>query len=183
MFTDTSFDVTHLEKRFDALYDDLKIIITDHQTVIRKLKEYCTIFRPVALFQIFITSSSHIVIWFVAAMSFGENDLGDSTTTFKLFTVHPLISFQLFMTCWLYGSINEKKDSIIFALYSSNWTAVDIKCKKLILLAMKINNANHLKLKFTNTKIVNLEMFTQTMRFCYTIFSMLVKYNYNKTTN
>lgn len=35
MFTDTSFDVTHLEKRFDALYDDLKIIITDHQTVIR----------------------------------------------------------------------------------------------------------------------------------------------------
>jgi len=52
-----------------------------------------------------------------------------------------------------------KKDSIIFALYSSNWTEMDMKCKRLILLMMKLNNANHKKLKFTRTKIVNLEMF------------------------
>jgi len=38
---------------------------------------------------------------------------------------------------------------------------MDIKCKKLILLAMEMNNANHLKMKFTSTKIVNKEMFTQ----------------------
>jgi len=30
MFTDTSFNVTHLEKRFDVLYDNLKIIICKH---------------------------------------------------------------------------------------------------------------------------------------------------------
>jgi len=53
----------------------------------------------------------------------------------------------------------SKKDSIIFALYSSNWTEMDMKCKKLILLTMKMNNANYKKLKFTITKIVNLEMF------------------------
>jgi len=52
-----------------------------------------------------------------------------------------------------------KKESIVFALYSSNWTKMNIKCKKLILLTMKLNNANHKKLKFTETKIVNLEMF------------------------
>jgi len=52
-----------------------------------------------------------------------------------------------------------KKDSIVFPIYSSNWTEMDMKCKKLILLTMKMNNANQKKLKFTRTKIVNLEMF------------------------
>ncbi|XP_015376771.1 PREDICTED: uncharacterized protein LOC107171052, partial [Diuraphis noxia] len=126
-----------------------------------KLKEYCTIFQQVALLQIFITSTSHIIIWFVAAMSFREHDLGDSSFILKLVAVHPLISFQLFLTCFVFGSIIEKKDSIIFALYSSNWTEMDIKCKKLILLAMEINSASRVKLQITNTKIVNLEMFTQ----------------------
>ena len=37
---------------------------------------------------------------------------------------------------------------------------MDMKSKKLILLAMKLNNANQLKIKFTSTKIVNLAMFT-----------------------
>lgn len=36
---------------------------------------------------------------------------------------------------------------------------MDMKSKKLILFAMKMNNANQLKIKFTNIKIVNLEMF------------------------
>lgn len=36
---------------------------------------------------------------------------------------------------------------------------MDIKSKKLILLMMKLNNANHLKLKFTSLKTINLEMF------------------------
>lgn len=52
-----------------------------------------------------------------------------------------------------------KKDSIIFAMYSSNWNEMDIKCKKLILLTMKMNNAYHKKLRYTRTKIVSLEMF------------------------
>lgn len=36
---------------------------------------------------------------------------------------------------------------------------MDMKCKKLILLTMRMNNANYKKLKFTRTKVVNLEMF------------------------
>jgi len=35
MITDISFNLIHLEKRLDVMYDHLKIIITDHQTVIR----------------------------------------------------------------------------------------------------------------------------------------------------
>ena len=36
---------------------------------------------------------------------------------------------------------------------------MDMKCKQLTLSTMQMNNANHKKLKFTRTKIVNLEMF------------------------
>jgi len=36
---------------------------------------------------------------------------------------------------------------------------MNIKCRKLILLTMRMNNANQKKLKFTRTKIVNLELF------------------------
>jgi len=37
---------------------------------------------------------------------------------------------------------------------------MDLKSKKMILFNLIINNANQLKIKFTNTKIVNLEMFS-----------------------
>lgn len=38
---------------------------------------------------------------------------------------------------------------------------MDMKNKKLILYAMRMNNSNNFKIKFTVTKIVNLEMFTK----------------------
>lgn len=46
-----------------------------------------------------------------------------------------------------------------FALYSSNWTQMSIKNRKLILLAMRTNDAEKTKLKISSKKIVNLEMF------------------------
>lgn len=52
-----------------------------------------------------------------------------------------------------------QKESVIFALYSSHWTEMDLKCKKLILLTMKMNNAHKQKLKFTQMRIVNLDLF------------------------
>ncbi|XP_016661271.2 uncharacterized protein LOC103309944 [Acyrthosiphon pisum] len=169
-----------LKEKHGILYNDLITIMTDHQNVLKKLNDFYNIFRSITLTQIFIASSSHVFIWFIAAMSIDEGDNADSILSFKLFIVLPLINFQLFMTCSLFGTINEKKDSIIFALYSSNWTNMDLKSKKMILFNLTINNASQLKMKFTNTKIVNLEMFSHTMRFCYSIFSMLINYNKNK---
>eukprot|EP00102_Acyrthosiphon_pisum_P026807 XP_016664017.1 PREDICTED: uncharacterized protein LOC107885094 [Acyrthosiphon pisum] len=68
------------------------------------------------------------------------------------------------------------KDSIKFALYSSNWTEMDMKCKQLILLTMQLNNANQKKLRFSRTKIVNMEMFFKTMGHCYSVLSVLINY-------
>lgn len=55
---------------------------------------------------------------------------------------------------------------------------MDIKCKKLILLIMNINSAQQLKLKITNTKIINMEMFTNV---CITLIIIyyLTKYSIN----
>lgn len=52
-----------------------------------------------------------------------------------------------------------QKESVIFALYSSNWTEMDMKCKKLILFTMNMNNAHQQKLKFSNMRVFSLEMF------------------------
>ncbi|VVC28590.1 Olfactory receptor, insect [Cinara cedri] len=180
-------DLIELNAKQDILFHDLNIIITDHQNVIEKLNEYLNIFRAVILVQIFIASNSHVIIWFIAALNFSKVYNGESLSslslTVKLFFLLPIFTIQLFMTCYLFETINEKKDSIILALYSSNWIDMDIRNKRLILLAMKTNNSNQLKMKFTYTKIVNLEMYSNTMRLCYSIFSMLIKYNQNKITS
>ncbi|VVC28588.1 Olfactory receptor, insect [Cinara cedri] len=163
--------------------NDLINIITDHQSVIKKLNDFYNIFRVMILPQILMVSNTHIQIWFIASMNFmvSGDETGNSILSIKLFSALPMFTFQLFMTCYLFGTINEKKDSIIFALYSSNWTEMDVETKKQIMFAMKMNNTNNSKMKFTLTKIVNLEMFTSMMRMCYSIFSMLVNYNRNKT--
>lgn len=46
-----------------------------------------------------------------------------------------------------------------FALYSSNWTNMNIKFKKLLLFTMRVNNAENLKMKISINRLVNMEMF------------------------
>lgn len=46
-----------------------------------------------------------------------------------------------------------------FALYSCNWTQMNIKFKKLLLLAMQVHTSNGLNMKLTAKLIINLEMF------------------------
>lgn len=53
-----------------------------------------------------------------------------------------------------------QKDSIDFALYDSNWPEMNIKFKKLLLLTIRMIDADKLKLRATMKQIVNLELFT-----------------------
>lgn len=46
-------------------------------------------------------------------------------------------------------------------MYSSNWTSMDLKLKKLLLLSMQMNDADKSMIKATPTKIVNLELFVK----------------------
>ncbi|XP_022160645.1 uncharacterized protein LOC111026804 [Myzus persicae] len=107
----------------------------------------------------------------------GEDKFMDSDVAIvKILCSIPALSFQIYMECYLFGYLHDQKDAIVLALYSSNWTKMDIRCRKMILLTMKMHNAHYQKLKFTRTKIVNLEMFFKTMGDCYTVVSVLIKY-------
>jgi len=65
-------------------------------------------------------------------------------------------------------------------MYSSNWTEMNLKCKKLILLTMMMNNAHQKKLKFTSQNIVNMEMFSRVRT---TNATMIIYYFSYKTIN
>lgn len=51
-----------------------------------------------------------------------------------------------------------QKESINFWLYCCDWTIMDNKLKKLLLLTMHLNNSNILKMKLTTTKHIGLPM-------------------------
>jgi len=53
-----------------------------------------------------------------------------------------------------------QKAKVNFGLYSSNWTAMDLKYKKTLLFAMNMNSAHRRVMKVTPKSIVNLEMFS-----------------------
>jgi len=53
---------------------------------------------------------------------------------------------------------------------------MNMKCKKLVLLTMQLNNANNQQLKFTRTKIVNLEMFFKVSTNIVIIYLVIKKY-------
>lgn len=62
---------------------------------------------------------------------------------------------------YVYINVNSfQKNSMNFAIYCSNWSAMSLSFKKLLLRAMQMNSAENLNLQLTSNKIVNFEMFT-----------------------
>lgn len=51
-------------------------------------------------------------------------------------------------------------EALRFAFYNCNCTEMDVKSRNLVLLAMIINNTNCLNLKYTNNKVINLELYS-----------------------
>ncbi|KAF0706717.1 odorant receptor 46a-like, partial [Aphis craccivora] len=46
-----------------------------------------------------------------------------------------------------------------FGIYTCNWTKMDLKFKKLLLLTMQMNNANRMVIKASPKKVINLQLF------------------------
>lgn len=63
------------------------------------------------------------------------------------------------MVCYYYGNGLSQKEDVNFGLYSCNWTRMDMKFKRLLLMSMKMNNANRLKLKATPDVTINRPFF------------------------
>lgn len=52
-----------------------------------------------------------------------------------------------------------QRSSVNFGIYSCDWTRMNLKFKKLVLLAMQMNDTNQLVLKCSPKKIINLQLF------------------------
>ncbi|XP_050439540.1 uncharacterized protein LOC126845011 [Adelges cooleyi] len=77
----------------------------------------------------------------------------------------------------------QNRDGVNFGLYSCDWTAMDIRFKKLLILAMAMNNANQLKIKATPNRAIDLQLFLGVIRTSYTIVSFMVNVELSSSDN
>ncbi|CAI6344517.1 unnamed protein product [Macrosiphum euphorbiae] len=152
---------------------DLKLIIKHHQAVLGKMNDFYKIVGPVILPQLIVASFTIIFVSFIITRNYFNGMLLTSTQSLKMCSF-PIFFFQIYYTCLAFGNLNHQKNVMNFALYSSDWTQMEIKFKKLLLLAMKMHDANKLDMKLTAELIINLELFTRVINMCYSIFSVLV---------
>lgn len=62
-----------------------------------------------------------------------------------------------------------------FALYSSDWTDKNLRFKKLLLFAMRMNTAENVKFRITRDKVVNIELFKDVCYFYFLVIFVNLK--------
>ncbi|CAI6347606.1 unnamed protein product [Macrosiphum euphorbiae] len=152
---------------------DLEVLVQDQQNIYEKMKNMYQILKPFTFIQV-AAESFQIILQSCMILKFYFD--GSLTLTFFLKFLFPEITYSchLFLTCYLYSIVNEQKESMNFALYNSNWTDMSIKFKKLLLLIMRMNNAENLKMKISMKRMVNMEMFADVMHTAYRIISVMM---------
>ncbi|XP_025412114.1 odorant receptor 2a-like [Sipha flava] len=130
--------------------------------------------RPVILFQLSIESMLITLQPFLTVLNLNKGMSLTSPESIKLISSSLTNMIHLFSTCYLFCMIDTFNDSINFALYNCNWTEMNIKFKKLLLLTMRVKNTSNLKLNVTTQMVVNLELFTNVVHVTYKIISVLV---------
>nr|UMT69224.1 odorant receptor 25 [Myzus persicae] len=160
---------------------DYKSLIYDHQRVIENMRNIYRVFRPVVLTQLASESVIIMLLSCITMMNYFNGMSLLSAMNLRLFAAISTFTFHIYVICYLFDDVNEQKDSINLALYSSDWTPSNLQHKILLLHAMRMNNAENLRIQVTKSRIVNFKMFTDIMRTTYSILSVLEKMCANKT--
>ncbi|XP_050432572.1 odorant receptor 33a-like isoform X2 [Adelges cooleyi] len=156
--------------------DKLVKIISDHQRVIKVMNTFYDIAKPLSIIQIGINAIIFIICTYMIVLNYFDGSPVLSIASIKWMSSALIIMFHLFTYCYFFGYLDDQKKSINFSLYSSNWFQEDIGFKKLVLLAMTMNNAiNNTSIKLSPIKIVNLELFSSVMHTSYSIVSVFAK--------
>uniref|UniRef100_A0A2S2PF24 Uncharacterized protein n=1 Tax=Schizaphis graminum TaxID=13262 RepID=A0A2S2PF24_SCHGA len=80
----------------------------------------------------------------------------------------------LLLLCYLLERINNIKESVHSGMYSFNWTSMNLRSRKMLLLSMQLNNANKLMMKITPRNIISLQLFNSVIFTCYNILSVML---------
>nr|UMT69223.1 odorant receptor 24 [Myzus persicae] len=144
-------------KNVEAILD-LEVLIQDQQNILEKTKNMYQILKPATFIQLAAESFQIILQPCMILKLYFDGSLSP-TLFFKLSFPEITYLCHLFLTCYLFSIVNEQKESMNFALYSSNWTAMSVKFKKLLLFTMRMNDAENLKMQISIKRMVNMEMF------------------------
>ncbi|CAI6361037.1 unnamed protein product [Macrosiphum euphorbiae] len=169
--------------RKEEIQKELVSIIVDCQTIYKKLETLYGISRPIVLVYMVGDAIGMITMPFLIVMSYMQNGSSIFNTNVMAFSwTLFVVGIQSYMYCSLLQNVNERKEDVNFGLYGCDWTLLDIEIKKLILLAMRINSSNNLKMKVTSTKLIDLPMFASIVRSSYSVTSVLINSNIHKIT-
>ncbi|CAH1711324.1 unnamed protein product [Aphis gossypii] len=155
-------------------YDELINHLLDNQRIIKKYDEFFEVIKPVILFQIIGGSYTVITLTFLTSLTYLMGFSIISIPVSKAFFGFLVLNFQLYLYCYVFNHIETEKSAVNFGLYSSNWTAMDLKFKKTLLLAMNMNSAHRRVMKVIPRSIINLELFAKMMNITYSIVSVLL---------
>ncbi|XP_029346182.1 uncharacterized protein LOC115034222 [Acyrthosiphon pisum] len=146
-------------KESESMFD-FKSLIYDQQRVIENMKNIYRVFRPVVLTQLASESLIIMLLSCIIMLNYFNGISLLSALNLRIFAAISTFLFHIYVICYLFDDVNEQKDSMNLALYSSDWTTSDLQHKILLLHAMRMNNAENLRLQVTRNKIVNFQMFT-----------------------
>ncbi|XP_029346487.1 uncharacterized protein LOC107884817 [Acyrthosiphon pisum] len=106
-----------------------------------------------------MSSTCFIIVTYVFIVVCFSKEPNQILTIIKLGSSAIFICGQFFLYCYLLDSMNLKREYVNFALYACDWSKMDIKFKKLLLLTMRMNDANNFIIRASPSKVVNLQMF------------------------
>ncbi|KAL5233318.1 hypothetical protein ACI65C_000728 [Semiaphis heraclei] len=87
---------------------------------------------------------------------------------------------QFFLYCYLLDRMNHERESVNFAIYSCDWMKMNIKFRTLLILTMRMNDANNLMIRASPKKVVNSQMFANNAYFGYLyVLFQVISITYN----
>ncbi|XP_026815408.1 uncharacterized protein LOC113555223 [Rhopalosiphum maidis] len=155
-------------------FDDLVLILMDQQKHFVKLKLFYSTYKFIILSTVIINSGSIIILTYASVVIFTSSESIPILGVIKLISAFGYLLIILFFLCNLLESIHNKMESVHFGMYSCNWTSMNLRSKKMLLLSMKMNNANRFMIKLTPRKIVNLQLFNSVLITCYNVLSAML---------
>ncbi|XP_050441407.1 uncharacterized protein LOC126846202 [Adelges cooleyi] len=164
----------------DGIYEELNTTISRCQKVHLHMREFCSIVRFSALLHVGCYSGSLITIVYNIAMIFVTYPL-NYIGLLQFIVSYICAAGQLFNYLYFSDLMNEARDGLNFGLYSCNWTAMDMRFRKLLLLAMAMNNANQLKIRATPTKVIDLKLFLSVLQTSYSVANIMVNMKLSNT--
>ncbi|CAH1736829.1 unnamed protein product [Aphis gossypii] len=141
----------------------------------RKIKLFYSIMKSTILLTVAIESMYLIFFTYLFILVCLIPGSDTVLTLIKIGSTVIYITARLFIYCYLFDNINKKRELVNYSIYCCNWTKMDLKFKKLLLLTLQMNDANRMGIKASPKKIINLQLFAGIMSMSFNMVPVLLK--------